>query len=230
MNIAEIDPVWRDLIAPAYLRRLDDVPFLVRCRAGTVGRSELQHFVRQHYHYSRHFTRYLAALMANLEREEDRRALASNLFEELGLSGEAEIPHAQLYRDMMAAMEISPDDEAPSSETTELVRTMYECCRSRSPMVGLGALCLGGEAIVPHLYSTVLAGFSSVREPLARLRFFVVHVEEDDAHAETMRRIIQAELGRQPLGRLDLEYGATRAIAAREGFLRAIGARGGAPS
>jgi len=126
---------------------------------------------------------------------------------------------------MMAAMGVSPDDEAPLSETTELVRTMYECCRSRSPMVGLGALCIGGEAIVPHLYSTVLAGFAGVREPLARLQFFVLHVEEDDGHAETMREIIHAELARQPLGRVDLEYGAMRAVTARERFLRAIGTR-----
>jgi len=51
-----------------------------------------------------------------------------------------------------------------------------------------------------------------------------LHVEEDDAHAETMRRIILDELRRHPSSRVDLEYGAKRAITARARFLCAVAA------
>ena len=89
-------------------------------------------------------------------------------------------------------------------------------------MVGLGALCLGAEAIVPHVYSTIISGFESVREAPENLAFFAIHIDADDAHAVTMRRIIERELARSPQGRVDLEYGAYRAIAARVAFFDAI--------
>jgi hypothetical protein len=92
------------------------------------------------------------------------------------------------------------------------------------PMIGLGALCLGAEAIVPYLYSMVVRGFEAVGEPSERLGFFHLHIEEDDAHAETMYRIILARLDQSPSARLDLVYGAERALVARCEFFRALGA------
>jgi Iron-containing redox enzyme len=60
---------------------------------------ELHLFVRQHYHYSKHFTRYLGGSLSNLNEELDRVALIHNLFDEMGYE-----------RRHIARGDLSPDD------------------------------------------------------------------------------------------------------------------------
>ena len=222
MAIVDVGKGWCSFLQSGWVDALDRTPFLTRCREGLVTRQELQTYVRQQCHYSRHFTRYLSALLANIVNEADRRDLVQNLFEEMGLGAFGSVPHAQIYRDMMDSMGLSLDDEPPFAETDALIATMFECSASKRPMVGLGALCLGAEAIVPHLYSTIVSGFESIGEPRANLSFFAIHIEGDDEHAVTMRRIILREIERDPASRVDLDYGAARAIAARISFFRAL--------
>jgi len=150
MSIVDIDKSWSSLLRPSWIAALDETPFLTRCRTGKATRAELLHFVLQHHYYSREFTRYLSALLATLADEDDRRSLVHNLFEEMGLDKPGGIPHARLYREMMASMGLDPRAGTPLPETEQLVRTMLDAS-SRGTMVGLGALCLGAEAIVPHL-------------------------------------------------------------------------------
>jgi pyrroloquinoline quinone (PQQ) biosynthesis protein C len=223
MNQSQIDIGWTYLVPAGLLAQLHDTPFLSRCRRGLVTGGELATFVRQQFHYARHFTRYLCALIANMEDERDRQQLTQNLFEEMGLGAPNAEPHAQIYRRMMAHMGIRAEDQAPFAETRELVETMFRCCRSERVMVGLGALCLGAEAIVPGVYSTIVKGFQSVGEDVTRLRFFTLHIESDDDHALTMRQIIERELVADPASRADLERGAREAIIARVAFFGAIG-------
>jgi pyrroloquinoline-quinone synthase len=222
MKIVGIDEHWSSILRSSWIDALDGTPFLTRCREGTATRDELATFVRQQCHYSRHFTRYLSALLANLTDEVDRRDLVQNLFEEMGLGGLGGVPHAQIYREMMRTMGVFLDDEPVFAETQALVDTMFECCRSPRPMVGLGALCLGAEAIVPHLYSTIVNGFEAVGEPREHLSFFLIHIDGDDDHARTMQRIIARELEQRPASRVDLEYGAALAIAARVQFFTVL--------
>jgi pyrroloquinoline quinone (PQQ) biosynthesis protein C len=225
MNVVDIGEGWSAYLQPSLIRTLDDTPFLTRCREGMATRDELNTFVRQQGHYSRHFTRYLSALLANLTEERDRYELVQNLFEEMGLGAFGNVPHSQIYRGMMEAMGLALDDEAPFAETLALIDTMLECASSRRKMIGLGALCLGAEAIVPHVYSTVVRGFDSIGEPRAHLSFFLIHIDGDDEHAVTMRRIIEREVERDPSSRVDLEYGAARAIGARTAFFRGLSER-----
>jgi pyrroloquinoline-quinone synthase len=222
MTILQIDASWDGLIRPEWIRELDETLFLTRCRERRVTRPELERFVIQQGFYSRHFTRYLNALMANLAEEYDRHALTQNLFEEMGLGEAKTTPHTQIYRDMMRTMGLRFDDAMPFDTTRHLVDTMLECCRSTNSMVGLGALCLGAEAIVPHIYSTVIQGFEAVGEPRRNLEFFTLHVSCDDEHAITMRNIIARRLQTDPRCRIDLEYGAAKTIAARIGFFNEL--------
>lgn len=211
---------WEDLLKPDWLNNLRATTFLTRCRAGIASRRELELFVTQHHHYSQHFTRYLCALISNLPDEIDRAALARNLFDEMGMSNGRS--HAQIYRRMMAAVVPGGNGTAAFPATQALIGTMLECCRSPRPMVGLGALCLGAEAIVPELYATILNGFEALHESAEHLEFFYLHIAGDDEHACAMREIIFRELSLDPRSRLDLEYGAARAIAARISFFEAI--------
>lgn len=214
---------WDSLLRQEWLDGLRGTAFLTRCRNGTITRAELHLFVRQHHFYSRYFTRYLCSLMSNMSDERDRIALTHNLFDEMGFSGG--VSHAQIYRDMMSAMLTGDDGVSIFAGTQALIDTMFECCRSPRMMVGLGAICLGAEAIVPEIYTSILQGFAAVQEPEKNLDFFTIHVIADDDHALTMREIIIRELERDPRTRLDLEYGAQRAIAARVAFFEGIAAQ-----
>jgi pyrroloquinoline quinone (PQQ) biosynthesis protein C len=218
-----MEAAWNDLLDESWLNRLEGTPFLTRCRAGRASRIELHAFVRQQYHYARHFTRYLCALLANLSDEGDRNELAHNLWEEMGFGHFGAVPHAQIYREMMARMGVRPETEGPRRATEELVDAMLDCCRDTDPLVGLGALCLGAEAIVPRLYRQIVQGFEGQGEPSENLEFFRIHIEEDDKHAETMRRIIDKALKANPEYREKLRAGALRVLSARARFFEEIG-------
>jgi pyrroloquinoline-quinone synthase len=180
-------------IKPEWLETLDRSVFLSRCRSGDISRAELHRFVQQHQLYSREFARYLAALLSNIEDEADRLALTQNLFDEMGLGGAGGVPHTLLYKEMMQALGVTPD-LTPLPSTRQLIAAMFECCKSPNHMLGLGALCLGAEGIVPYLYSVIVEAFLATGESLDKLGFFTLHIECDDDHSETMYRIIDKEL------------------------------------
>jgi len=222
------DHGWDGLLRGEWLRDLRSTSFLTKCREGVASPAELRLFVVQQYQYSRHFVRYLCALLANLPDERDRGALMRNLFDEMGLGGGGNVPHAQIYRDMMAAMSLRDESGEILPGTRALVDTMFDCCKDPRPMVGLGALCLGAEAIVPDMYSTIVRGFEAVGVPREQLEFFHLHIVGDDEHALTMREIILRELSRDPQSRVELEDGAARAIGARVSFFDDITRRASA--
>jgi len=223
MTMAVVDRSWDTLLKPDWLECLRRTGFLTRCRDGAVSLRELHEFVRQHYYYSRHFTQYLNALLGNMSDEADRAVLMENLFDEMGMNGG--VSHAQIYRRMMTAM-LGAERPAEILPATQLlIETMLECCRNPRFMVGLGAICLGAEAIVPEVYSAVVNGFKAIGEPPENLEFFTIHIGCDDEHGATMRAIILRELERDQTSRLDLEYGAIRALGARMTFFEAISAR-----
>ena len=208
-------------IKAEWLDQLGSTRFLTRCRNGQVSREELDNFIQQHQIYSRCFTRFLAALLANIEDDDHRLALTQNLFDEMGLGDAGSLPHSQLYRAMMAAMGVPPCT-IPLPSTQHLVDTMFECCQSPNYMVTLGAMCLGAEGIVPYLYQWIVDGFTAVGESLDNLRFFTLHIECDDGHAETMTEIIAFELRQTPSAVLDLTYGAEKMIQARIKFFEGL--------
>ncbi len=167
-------------------------PFLARCRAGNARRQQLDMFLVQQYKYSVHFTRMLCALMSNLKSGDDFLLLAENLCEELGLADAAAEPHARLYAGMLADFGLDPARHETLPETQCFIDTLYMLCRNPDPAVGLGALCLGAEAIVPRLYQDIVAGFLAHDVAPERLRFFTLHIDCDDAHSETMLAQMQS--------------------------------------
>jgi hypothetical protein len=114
------------------------------------------------------YARYLTALISNMPREEDRHGLLCNLFEEMGLSEPTSVPHTVVYANMLSRLGLN-DGPAPLPTTQALSETMLDCCQSANFMIGLGALCLGAEAIVPELYGSIVQGFLSVGETLDNL-------------------------------------------------------------
>jgi pyrroloquinoline quinone (PQQ) biosynthesis protein C len=220
---AQLDPQWNDLIDGGALARLDAAPFLRRCRSGQTTREEMREFVKQQYGYARHFTRYLCALLANIAVESDRLELTENLLEEIGFGEDGSLPHSEIYRRMMKRMGVDPHTVEPNPATQRLVTLMMEACRDPNPLVGLGALCLGAEAIVPHVYSQIVAGFRAAGEAEENLEFFHIHIHCDDEHAITMRRIIERYLAEDPRQAMTLRRSAVRLLDARTDFFAALG-------
>jgi len=226
MNTEEKHPhvlsAWDHLLAPHLIAKLDQTTFLSRCRSETVSRRELEIFLVQQNHYSRHFTRYLCALLVHLGSEEDRQALIENLFEEMGYGELGDEPHSKIYRDMLTKLDLDPSAHPPLPETTALVDTMLKLCSHPNPMMGLGALCLGAEAIVPHVYSQIMKGLLARGFPQTHLRFFPLHIDGDDDHALTMKAIIDRELRRNPESKSDLLKSAEECILRRVEFFDSI--------
>lgn len=188
-SLARIPQEIRAAIA-ALSARMMAHPFLVRCEQGRITMPELRSFLIQQGKYSRYFTRYLCALISNLADADDVLHLAENLSEELGFGDHGGVPHSRMYANMLKNFDIELDQEAINPETQNLIDSMLMLCRQSNSASGLGALCLGAEAIVPAMYAAVIKGFRSQGVPEKDLEFFSVHVECDDGHAETMYDIL----------------------------------------
>ena len=178
--------------------RLSRHPFLVACREGRASLDALKRLLVQQGLYSSNFTRYLCALMANLPSNEQILQLAENLFEELGFAPDSPTPHYLLYRETLAAFDLRLEEALPTAGTLRLIDTMFAHCRDRDPAVGLGALCLGAEGLVPALYSDFVKGFEIHGVDERALRFFHIHIACDDDHAETLAQLMVERVTRSP--------------------------------
>lgn len=181
----------KDLIKPLISSR-----FLSECN-DSIDFKCLKFFLEQHYHYSKHFTRLLCALLSNIDDNNDFRDLAGNLVEELGLTKQHEISHIVLYENMMHEYAVSKASPVFPG-TKEFIDKMFHYSKSHNPIQGLAALCLGAEAIVPLVYSSVMNAFLSHQCKKETLIFFSIHIECDDAHAAIMKRILEKYLAKSP--------------------------------
>lgn len=205
-----------------YIERLRSHPFIQRCRNGTITRHELNVFVAQHAKYSAYFTRYLCALIANLHDPDDVLRLAENLAEELGFGEKSGEPHARIFARMVDDFGIDLRQIQMFPETEQLIATTFHYCKQQNPAYGLGALCLGAEAIVPPLYSDIISGFVANGIGAEQLRFFQIHVECDDDHADTMRAILARLQQDNPEQAERIMEGAQAMIEARLTFFNGV--------
>jgi len=205
-----------------HVDRLRSHPFIRRCREGTVTPHELNVFLSQHAKYSAYFTRYLCALIANLSDSDDVLQLAENLAEELGFGDDHGEPHARIFARMLGQFGIDVGQVPTFAQTQRLIETTFHYCKQQDAAYGLGALCLGAEAIVPALYSDIIAGFNANGIDDERLEFFRIHVECDDGHADTMRAILARLQQDDPQRGERILEGAQAMIDARLNFFNGI--------
>lgn len=194
-------------------------PFLAQCRSGKVSLDRLKIFLVQQGKYSRNFTRYICQLMANLESNEDILSIFENLFEELGFGEVNEPPHSQIYRSMLQSFGLDLEAQATLPSTQRLIDTMMNFCKQPEGVYGLAALCLGAEAIVPQLYSDIVTGFLEQGIDPQQLNFFILHIECDDGHADTMLAILSRLIIAKPALFEVVRHAAFLAIQARIEFL-----------
>lgn len=220
MQIVPIDNSWAELLDPNWIERLDQVSFLTRCRNGTITKDELFSFLQQHYYYSSNFIRYLCAVISNIADANLNKLLLENLFEEMGFTNVGK-PHFQIYKEMLQALNVEMNAEV-NDATQYFIDQMFAYCRNSNPIYGLAALCLGAEAIVPHVYSQLIHGFKAngIRSEL--LNFFQIHIECDDQHAITMKKIIEQKIVANPSCIVTIRYVAENMLSLRKIFFDEI--------
>ncbi len=199
-------------------------PFLAGCVDGSVTLEQLHAFLIQHGKYSRYFTRYLCALISQLDEGDDVLRLAENLTEELGFGADAEIrtPHSRIYAAMLKNFNIDIAAHPVNPETQNLIDTMFMLCRQPRGTAGLGAMCLGAEGLVPAIYGRIIQGFKHHGIDPSQLEFFSIHIECDDDHAATMYDILVRQAEKAPSCKITALNAGDIAVGARLRFFDAV--------
>lgn len=168
------------------------------CESGTLTRADFQYIFCQYYKYSRDFTRYIAALMANCESDYYRSCLSMNLWEEGGGANPDE-RHAQMFRDFLQrTLGIRNLEEIQYDDHTLLFAQQYlDRCRYNGAPYGTAFLSMGTEGIVSRMYSILIKGMRAAGIADDDLRFFKLHVDCDDDHAEVLAEMMASYSDRQ---------------------------------
>jgi pyrroloquinoline quinone (PQQ) biosynthesis protein C len=197
----------------------------------------LTRFLKEYYFYSHRFTQYLTAVMSRLERPNHRAMLMPNVMEEGGhVTAETEAdlrragidpatvaaPHPELLQRFLTAIGLSREEilqRPPHLATAAWVNTFDSICRHSSQEQACGALGLGTEGIVRHVYLQILQGIKRAWPNLsmADRAFFELHALVDDEHAHVMR-LITIDLCSTPEGRRGVALGVLQALNARKTF------------
>jgi pyrroloquinoline-quinone synthase len=192
-------PAWDSLLPDESIRALRAHPLLCALAEGDTNISTLQELLAQHHFYCRHFTSYLCLLIARLPKLDDVRSLMNNLLEELGADQPNGTSHAELFLRSMRAAGINPHSSVALKGTKALTSAMFHYCRRPDPLDGLAAMCLGAEAIVPFIYSPIIAAMNHLDLPFEASHFFELHVAEDEDHAAAMLAILLRLIGNDPV-------------------------------
>ncbi|HEY0253740.1 MAG TPA: iron-containing redox enzyme family protein [Kofleriaceae bacterium] len=166
-------------------------PLLVGLAQGAFTKDDLRFVYSQYHHYSKNFTRFIAAVMANCESDLFRAQLSENLWEEGG-GCEPDRRHAQIFRNFLqTTMGIeNPDTIEYEPYTRHFVREFLVQSLRASPMAGAAFLSLGTEGIVARMYEVMVAGLRKAGIPDQELEFFHIHIGCDDEHAVTLENMM----------------------------------------
>lgn len=174
--------------------------------------------------YSGEFVTYLNLVIAGLTKQEHRDLIIENLYEEQGdpnspLSEEK--PHSVIFNEFKEQIGVNKEYEANATiaSTSLCWRNAFkEICRSQNVYVGLGAIGLGTEMIVPRIYDHFIHAIeehSSFEN--SNSMFFRLHVDCDDGHSEDLLTVIR-DFAVFPNNREYLRFGAQIALDLRKTF------------
>lgn len=160
------------------------------CSAGELTREDFVYIFAQYYLYSKNFTRYIAGVMANCEKDHFRAKLTKNLWEESG-QGE-ELSHAEIFRNFLQmTLGIQDLDSIQYADFTKrFVQVYIESCMQSDAISGSAWLSLGTESIVSKMYQILVEGMLQAGLLNEELEFFHIHIGCDDEHAATLAELM----------------------------------------
>ena len=153
-------------------------------------------FAEQYYQYSKHFSRYLAAVISIIPDEPAREPLIKNLYEEYGGRAEEqkemdlELVHANIFRKFCTAVGANLETTKPLPETSLFVERCFHLNELHF-VEALGALGPGIEYTVPFIYKPIYDGLKKKGYKEADLLFFAAHITLDVEHGENIWHSIE---------------------------------------
>lgn len=174
-----------------------DNPVFQACERGELAREDFRVLFGQYSHYTKNFTRYLAGVMFSCEDDLLRARLSENLWEEGGGVDPAQ-RHAELYRIFMRdSLGIAePLTVEPAEYTETFVACYLRGASSPDHTYSCAFLSLGTEGIVSRMYQVLVKGMLKAGFASESLGFFHLHIQCDDAHAETLEEMLLASRAR----------------------------------
>jgi pyrroloquinoline quinone (PQQ) biosynthesis protein C len=170
-------------------------PLLSACEEGVLTKEDFRFVFSQYYLYSKNFTRYIAALMANLENDLFRAYLTENLWEESG-GIEPEKRHAQIFRRFLrSGLDVDPDAIEYADFARHFQSEFLQLCLRARPVEAAAVLSLATEGIVSRLYEIFVKGLRKAGVAEEHLEFFHIHIGCDDAHAFTLQQTMLSYAG-----------------------------------
>jgi pyrroloquinoline quinone (PQQ) biosynthesis protein C len=192
----------------------------------------LKEYAYQYSFYSRDFTNYLAGVIGCLSSEEHKELLLENLCEENGdihdfdcLSEEiakkiSDVPHSELFNWFQKAIGVDEKyrgEHKPLDVVLEYREKFTKLCYTNQA-VGVGAIGISTESIVPKVYSHFLASIKNFTNLNEEERvFFDLHGVADVKHSEQILKIAQ-DLSDSEQNRKFMVLGVEEALNLREKF------------
>jgi quercetin dioxygenase-like cupin family protein/pyrroloquinoline quinone (PQQ) biosynthesis protein C len=176
-------PLWRNQLFQAF-------------QNGSLTKDDLRYIFSQYQYYSRSFTRFISAVMANCDSDLWRARLSANLWEEGGGCEPAQ-RHAEIFRRFLRD-ELgvpAPEETEFAAFTQHFVREYLVACLAGDALTGSAFLSLGTEGIVPRMYQVFVTGLRKAGFRDEQLEFFHLHIACDDDHAETLEQMMLSYAG-----------------------------------
>jgi mannose-6-phosphate isomerase-like protein (cupin superfamily)/pyrroloquinoline quinone (PQQ) biosynthesis protein C len=160
------------------------------CFAGDLTREDFVYIFAQYYIYSKNFTRYIAGVIANCEKDYFRAKLTQNLWEEAGQGGQ--LSHAQIFRNFLqTTLGIQDLGGIQYADFTKRFVQIYtESCIQSDAVWGSAWLSLGTEGIVSKMYQILVEGMLKAGLANEELEFFHIHIGCDDEHSATLAELM----------------------------------------
>ncbi|CAN5732974.1 hypothetical protein BH11MYX4_BH11MYX4_01660 [soil metagenome] len=161
------------------------------CRAGALTLDDLRYVFTQYHHYSRNFTRYLAALMVRCDDDAFRARITENLWDEGG-GLDIEQRHSEIFRKFLrGGLGLDPAASLDVADYARyFAREYLDYVLEHPPLEGSAFLSLGTEGVVARMYGVLVDGLLQAGVTEEHLHFFRIHMACDDAHALTLQELM----------------------------------------
>jgi pyrroloquinoline quinone (PQQ) biosynthesis protein C len=190
----------------------------------------LRDFIFQYSFYSRRFDDYNSAVLSTVNAPEYRSVILGNISDEQGSGdpGFAGLPHRIMYTRFAERIGIDQafrDKTSPVATAKIWSDLFLQKCSSAIPGVGLAAISIGTEYIVPDIYKHILrlidrSSFSQIEEKY----FFVLHSQCDEEHSRQLIELLY-NFCENNEHREAVRFGAISALNLRAAFFDVMAAR-----
>ena len=201
-------------------------PYLLKLSKGLLPNIDeaIKDYANQYSYYSSWFVRYLKGVINSLPSDKLKSKFMENIIEEEGNPHASELkdkPHVEIFNHFKNLIGVDEKyiSNNPASTTSLIWRNLFlQKCDSEFLGIGLGAIGLATEYIVPKIYKYILEAIDnhSSFDPGSSL-FFRLHIDCDEGHAENLIAITK-EIAEDIRTRESIRFGVLSALNLRNAF------------